>query len=68
LCPKEASNCSILLGLRQFNPKDFNVTNLKVNIPNLARAFSGYRIVHISDLHFEQWLFYERLAGVVEQI
>jgi predicted MPP superfamily phosphohydrolase len=65
---KRASLMSVKLGLRQFNPDDFKITHLCVKIPNLAAPFENYRIIHISDIHFGQWMFSERLAGVVELI
>jgi predicted MPP superfamily phosphohydrolase len=65
---KRASLLSVKLGLRRFHPKDFKISHLSVEIPNLGAPFRNYRIVHISDIHFGQWMFSERLAGVVELI
>ncbi len=63
-----ASAISSKLGLRRFNPEDFSITRLEVAIPHLGASFNNYRIVHVSDLHFGQWLYTDRLAGVVELI
>jgi uncharacterized protein len=65
---KKASSLNVKLGLRRFHPEDFKVTRLCIKIPNLSAPFENYRIVHISDIHFGQWVFSERLAGVVDLI
>jgi uncharacterized protein len=61
------SRSSKLVG-QTFNPSDFNVVKLKINIPNLPTLFQGYRIVQISDIHFGQWISEDRLKGVVDLI
>ena len=58
------SRYSKLVGQR-FNPGDFEVVKVKINIPGLSPLFQGYRIVHISDIHFGQWISADRLKGVV---
>ena len=55
---------SRLFGQR-FNPGDFEIVKIEVNIPSLPPQFEGYRIVHISDIHYGQWISQERLIGVV---
>lgn len=37
-------------------------------LPRLPRAFDGYRLVHVSDLHADDWMTPARLAGLVERI
>jgi hypothetical protein len=39
-----------------------------VVLPNLAPEFAGYRIVHFSDIHMDDWMTAARLAGIVETI
>jgi predicted MPP superfamily phosphohydrolase len=56
------------LGRDRFRPGDFDITQETVAISGLDAAFSGYRIVHISDLHVGHWLTAERLQGVVQLI
>lgn len=51
-----------------YDPAHFEVVNLKVNVPKLSPLFHGYRIVHISDIHYGQWMSAERMAGVAELI
>lgn len=63
-----SSNFASKSGWRSFNPKDFKMKYLKVDIPRLAPVFRNYRIVHISDIHYGQWISAERLEGVVELI
>ncbi len=65
---KRVSALSVKFGLRGFDPNDFQITHLCIKVPNLAAPFWNYRIVHITDLHYGQWLFSERLSGVVELI
>jgi predicted MPP superfamily phosphohydrolase len=52
-------------GWRSFNSKDFQIIHLKVEIAHLASVFCNYRIVHISDIHYGQWVSSERLEGIV---
>jgi len=61
---KMMSRSSRLLGQR-FNPGDFEVVKVEINIPRLPTPFQGYRIVHISDIHYGQWISADRLTGVV---
>ena len=61
---KMMSRSSKLLGQR-FNPGDFAVVKVKIDIPGLPILFQGYRIVHISDIHYGQWISEDRLKGVV---
>ncbi|HBX69058.1 MAG TPA: metallophosphoesterase [Chloroflexi bacterium] len=57
-----------LLGRDRFRAKDFEITDLPLEIPGLDLAFEGYRIIQITDLHVGHWLSPERLAGVVDLI
>jgi len=61
---KMMSRSSKLLG-QKFNPGDFKIVKVKINIPKLPTPFEGYRIVHISDIHYGQWISLDRLAGVI---
>jgi hypothetical protein len=58
------SRYSKLVGQR-FNPSDFDVVRVNIDIPGLPTPFQGYRIVHISDIHYGQWISADRLKGVV---
>ncbi|MDR0373676.1 MAG: metallophosphoesterase [Nitrososphaerota archaeon] len=63
-----ASNFASKSGWRSFNPQDFQIRHLRVNIPNLAPVFHNYLIVHISDIHYGQWVSSERLEGIITLI
>lgn len=56
------------LGIHEFDPRDFEVVPLKVNIPDLDPVFNDYRIVHISDIHLGQWISAKRIEGVVNLV
>jgi uncharacterized protein len=51
-----------------FDPRQFKIANLTVKIPGLARGFSGYRIVQITDLHVGHWITAPRLYGVADLV
>lgn len=55
-------------GLRKFDPADFKIEQICLTIPHLPSAFKNYRIVHISDIHYNQWISFDRLDGVVNLI
>lgn len=61
------SNASRLFGQR-FNPAHFDIKRLAVDVTRLPAPFHGYRIVHISDIHYGQWVSAERMAGVADLI
>lgn len=50
---------------QRFNPGDFDVVKVKIDIQGLPTLFQGYRIVQISDIHYGQWISADRLKGVV---
>ncbi len=53
---------------QKFDPKQFKIEHVEATIPQLPRPFRNYRIVHISDIHYGQWIYSDRLDGVVELI
>jgi uncharacterized protein len=56
------------LGIHEFNPRDFEIVDLKVEIPDLDPVFDDYRIAHISDIHLGQWISAKRIEGVVNMV
>ncbi len=54
-----------LLYTRKLEPENIEVTNVPLTLSRLAPSFDGYRIVHISDLHMDRWMTFERLKGIV---
>lgn len=64
----DISRISTRLGLREYKPGDFKTDKQTIAIPHLVPGFSGYRIVHISDIHYGQWISASRLKGAVDLI
>lgn len=62
------SGSSRMLGGRRFDPGAFEVVRHRIAMRGLSPAFQGYRIVHISDVHYGQWVSGERLGGIVGMI
>jgi predicted MPP superfamily phosphohydrolase len=56
------------LGIHEFDPRDFEIVDLEVKIPDLDPAFNDYRIAHISDIHLGQWISAKRIQGVVNMV
>ncbi len=56
------------LGMHEFDPRDFEIVNLNVKIPDLDPVFNNYRIAHISDIHLGQWISAKRIEGVVNMV
>lgn len=62
------SKLSKRLDWRKFDPKDFKIEEFFVTVPKLPTAFHNYRIIQVSDIHYGQWIFSDRLGGVVDLI
>ncbi len=56
------------LGDPSFDPGKFQIVSIPLTIQGLDPAFSGYRLVHISDIHLGQWINAERLKGVIDLV
>jgi len=52
----------------KIEPNWVEVTNVHLKLPRLPGAFSGYRIVQISDIHAGYWMTPERFASIVELV
>jgi len=52
----------------KIEPNWVEVTNVRLKLPRLPGAFSGYRIVQISDIHAGYWMTPERFASIVELV
>jgi uncharacterized protein len=50
---------------QKYNADDFEVVKVEVKIRDLPIPFKGYRIVHISDIHYGQWISADRLKGAI---
>lgn len=54
---------------RHIEPSWFDITHQQLQLPRLAEAFHGYRLVHITDIHADRtFMTAERLAGIVQMI
>jgi len=59
----------ILLVSAYITPRDFDVVKVQVPISNLPKAFIGYKIVQISDVHLGSWnKKYSKLKNVIKLI
>lgn len=56
------------LGRQRFDPDQFEIVTLPLTIPGLDPAFSGYRLVQVSDIHLGNWITAERWQGIVELV
>jgi len=59
------SKMSNAFGWRKFKAEDFQINHFTIPIPKLPKSFRNYRLVHISDIHYGQWISYDRLLGAV---
>ena len=57
------------LGFRDFGePKGFVIETVHLKLKRLPRAFSGYRVAQISDIHMGGWMNTDRLQQVADLI
>lgn len=54
--------------MRDYEPSQVEVSQVSLTLPRLARSFSGFRAVQISDLHFGGWMNAERLTEVIRLV
>lgn len=65
---KTMSKLAFKFGWRRYDPKQFKIEHIQIIIPQLPASFRDYRIAHISDIHYGQWISSSRLEGVVDLI
>ncbi len=58
----------LLTGRKGINLRAFDVTRHELRLPRLPRAFDGYRLVHLTDLHVDSWLSVSRFDALVPLI
>ncbi|MCL4263164.1 MAG: metallophosphoesterase [Anaerolineae bacterium] len=56
------------LGRQRFAADQFEIVSLPVRISGLDPAFTGYRLVQVSDIHLGNWVTAERWQGIVRLI
>jgi predicted MPP superfamily phosphohydrolase len=54
--------------MRDYEPSQVEVSQVSLTLPRLARSFSGFRVVQISDLHFGGWMNTERLTEIIRMV
>ena len=54
--------------MRDYEPSQVEVSQVSLTLPRLARSFSGFRVVQISDLHYGGWMNAERLTGILRMV
>lgn len=52
----------------KIEPSWIDVSNVRLELPRLPRAFSGFRLLQISDIHIGYWMTPERFESIVELI
>ncbi|MEJ5224517.1 MAG: metallophosphoesterase [Anaerolineales bacterium] len=56
------------LVLNEFDADELDVKKINLTLPRLPGAFSGFRLVQISDIHIGGWTTAEKLAQVIEKV
>jgi uncharacterized protein len=56
-----------LLYASQLEPAWMEITQLKLKLPRLGKAFEGFRLVQISDIHMGGWMNRERFTEAIKQ-
>lgn len=62
---------AIFLGIfyvHRVEPSWIEVRSVSMPLPHLAQAFSGYRVVQLSDIHADRWMTADRIAKIVGQV
>jgi uncharacterized protein len=62
---------AIFLGIfyvHRVEPSWIEVRSVSMPLPHLAPAFSGYRVVQLSDIHADRWMTTDRIAKIVGQV
>jgi len=54
--------------MREYEPSWVEVNQVTLKLPRLARSFSGFRMVQVSDLHYGGWMTSEILNDIVRMI
>src|SRR3712207_9330990 len=72
---RKAAFGGVLLGVgglvyyaREVEPYRVAVERLTLELPRLAPAFDGYRLVQIGDVHLDGWMTPERLGRIVDLV
>src|SRR5690349_1792909 len=58
---------SALLQAALIEPRQVEITRLRIALPNLPREFRGFRVVQLSDIHHSPFLSEAEIFAAVEQ-
>jgi predicted MPP superfamily phosphohydrolase len=45
-----------------------DIQRIKITLPNLSKEFNGYRLVQISDIHFDDWMSPAKFSRIVDLV
>jgi predicted MPP superfamily phosphohydrolase len=62
------AGAALLAYAAAIEPNWIALTEVRLTLPRLARAFHGYRIVQISDIHAGKWMTDLRLGAILERV
>ena len=54
--------------VKEFEPTWLDITEINLKLPRLSKAFSGFRLVQFSDLHYGGWMNADRLAYILSVV
>ncbi len=63
-----AASLAVLAYARYVEPDAVAFTRLTLALPRLDPAFAGYRLAHLTDIHFNGWMDATRLNMIVDQV
>ena len=52
--------------VNQLEPSWVEITQVGLNLPRLGKAFEGFRLVQVSDIHMGGWMNIERFSDVMK--
>lgn len=59
---------AVLMYARYIEPERVQLNPVTLTLPRLAPRFQGFRLVHLSDIHLEDWRNPKRLEHIVELV
>ncbi|MDX1995901.1 MAG: metallophosphoesterase [bacterium] len=52
----------------RIEPFNVDVTETQISLPTLPSAFDGFRLVHLTDLHFGEWMTQSHMESIAERV
>ncbi len=53
---------------KEFSPKDIDLVEIDIELPNLGENFHNYRILNLCDIHLGQWITPEYLDELIDYV